>query len=122
MMLARSNTATYQDVPATLAAVASSSGSAAISSGRYDLFVLVANQDHNPVAVRIKLRHSDSDLDISWIEKTFAALEARLSASPDQDLLNAAEQMAIRLSSSDHSEVSDQWIEATSDLWSRFRD
>lgn len=120
MMMARTNTAARADMPVILAATASASASGARGGrGPYLLFYVTGDD-----FLRIRLRPGIRDIygDTRWIDDTFAALEARLSAPLDQDVFDEAEKLALRLSSKDKLELSDEWIESISDHWSKFRD
>jgi hypothetical protein len=120
MLMVRTNTATRPDISAVLTATGSASASGGSGHGPYVLFLVTDDDDF--LRIRINSNDLKVDVDTRWIDHTFAVLEARLSSPPDQDLLDEAEQLALRLSSTDKPELSDEWIEAISAHWSKFRD
>ena len=94
----------------------------ASGSGRGVHFLIATDQEtsHTPI-VRVELSPNDLRASDFWVDHPFAALEARLFAPPDPDLLAAARQLASHLSTR-RPDVSDVWIEEISDQWSKFRD
>lgn len=130
-MTARTDTYTHPDIGAILAAQASVSASGSVYKGRHafhlvletaEFLFYLAEQGRSPLPLCILLPARDLDPDLAWMDQTFSALESRLSAPPDQDLLEAAEKLALRLGSIDHADISEEWIEKIADSWSRLRD
>jgi hypothetical protein len=122
-MLSLSDTAPSPDMAAIREALASISVSGASCPRAQETPYLRGTEPllfyysgFEPRLIVIRLRESSASP--AWIDEAFAGLKARLVSAPDQDLLDAAQD----LGSPEPADISDEWIEAISDRWSHFRD